>query len=200
MHLALLPSLAETGGDVGLAVGLGILVAAVGVLLALFNLIGRLRQVDERLARLNSLKAIEGDLRSMVEGQGKLDLRRLEHVLIDIRDGQRRVEERTLAVLEAGTQQREAPTSAATEGRPPSPGTKQGGPALADRIVTRLLALGYERVELITPAEELSRLGTHDGDALVEARRHGAMHKGKVAICDGVIADIQLRAAYELFP
>ena len=175
-----------------LPVGLGLLAVAGGCLFVLFHLLARARQLDERLGRLDLLRKLDGSLQRMIETQQDLDLRRLEHVLIDIRDGQKRVEERLLAVLEAKSKGEPWPQ---TEGSP-----KAGGAALADRVVSRLLALGYERIDLLTPAEEVAALTEGDGEILVEARRSGAPHKGKVVVHEGGIADVQVRASYEMFP
>jgi hypothetical protein len=74
--------------------------------------------------------------------------------------------------------------------------------ALADRIVTRLLALGYERVQLVTPFAKIAELleGAGDGEVTVEARRDGAACKGKLLVKRGAIADVQLQSAYSTFP
>jgi hypothetical protein len=71
---------------------------------------------------------------------------------------------------------------------------------LAERVTTRMLALGYERVELLTPLDELERLGTQDGELVVEARKGGSSHKGRVSVRGGAIVDVKLRPTYESFP
>jgi hypothetical protein len=76
----------------------------------------------------------------------------------------------------------------------------QDAGSLADRIVTRLLALGYDRITFVTPPTELA-LGTQgDLDVVVEARRDGAACKGRVLVRHGRIHDIQIQSAYAAFP
>jgi len=72
--------------------------------------------------------------------------------------------------------------------------------ALSDRIVTRLLGLGYERVQLVTPLEKIGEMIAGDGEVSVEARRDGAACKGRIVIRRGVIVDVQLQSAYTTFP
>ena len=74
--------------------------------------------------------------------------------------------------------------------------------SLADRVVTRLLALGYERVQLVTPFAKIAELleGAGDGEVTVEARRDGAACKGKILVKRGAIADVQMQSAYSTFP
>jgi hypothetical protein len=180
----------------------------------------RARRIEERLGLLQSLERIDAALARFSESHAELDLRRLEHVLIDLRDGQRRVEERLLAVVEAahsGALARESHTgafaqgpgeAAGTPGRegvpalpaPPGAAARSTAGALAERAVTRLLALGYERIGIVTPEAELAALSDADGEILVEARRDGAPCKGRVLLRGGRIADVQMQAAYSIFP
>ena len=159
-------------------------------------LVVRLRRLEGRIAQLDRLAEIQASLHKFLEDRDALDVRRLEHVLLDIRDGQKRVEDRMLAVVESG---RGGPhTPGALE--PVAPGSAT---ALADRIVTRLLALGYERVQLVTPLAQIGALvegGGSDGEVTVEARRDGAACKGKILVRRGAIADVQLQSAYSAFP
>jgi hypothetical protein len=72
---------------------------------------------------------------------------------------------------------------------------------LGERITTRLLAMGFERIEVLTPLEQLEHLQAGgEGEVLVEARRAGAHHKGRVLVKDGAICDVKLRDSYEAFP
>jgi hypothetical protein len=151
-----------------------------------------LKTIERRLAELDRLSEIKSAIQPLVDSRGELDLRRLEHVLLDIRDGQRRVEERLLSVLES-SQVRSIHGEALELAAP-------GASSLADRVVTRLLALGYERVQLVTPAEELSKLAEGDGEILVEARRDGAPCKGRVSVRGGRLTDVHIQAAYSAFP
>jgi hypothetical protein len=182
---------AGTASLVTLAAALVVLLAASAV--ALWLLVVRLRRMDSKIAHLERLEGIQGALGKMQEEHGGLDLRRLEHVLIDIREGQKRVEDRMLAVMERSM----------GAGRNPGaiePVTAGSADALADRIVTRLLALGYERVQLVTPSEKIGEMVGGDGEVTVEARREGAACKGRIVVRRGAIVDVQLQSAYPAFP
>lgn len=182
---------AGTAALVTLAAASVVLLAAAAA--ALWLVVARLRRMESKTASLDRLEGIQGALEKMQAERGELDLRRIEHVLIDIRDGQRRVEDRMLAVLER---------SAGARGGAGALETISAGSAeaLADRIVTRLLALGYERVQLVTPSEKIGEMVAGDGEVTVEARREGAACKGKIVIRRGAIVDVQLQSAYTAFP
>ncbi len=167
------------------------MVLLIGALVVAVTMAGRLRQIEEKLQRLERLDTLDAGLTQIVERHGELDLRRLEHVLLDMRDGQKRVEERLLAVVEAANQEHQSFTAIEKEGA-------RG--AVSDRIVNRLLALGFERIELLTQSDDLEALLKTGGDVLVEARREGALHKGRVILKDGAIADVQMRSSYGVFP
>jgi hypothetical protein len=166
----------------------------------------RVQRSERQLSKLDNLEDLRGSMARMTAGEDALEIRRVEHVLIDIRDGQKRLEERLLALVEA--QHRRDSRSAAGAAQPSKGGTGRSngssppltGAALTDRIVDRLLALGCERVEIITPIDELEVVAREGGEALVEARRDGALHKGRVVVRSGAIADVHLRASYEIFP
>ena len=72
--------------------------------------------------------------------------------------------------------------------------------SLSERVMSRLLAMGFERIEVLTSHEDLDAIGEGDGDVLVEARKGGAMHKGRAIVKAGSISDVRLRSAYESFP
>ena len=80
------------------------------------------------------------------------------------------------------------------------PVSSPGPGHVAERVVNRLLALGYERVELIGGAEELAGLAHTDGQVLVEARRDGVPCKGRVTIRSGRIEAVHLQPAFPAFP
>ncbi len=188
-------------GDLGLWIGAALLLGMGALAYFLHVLHVQARRIERDLGKLDSLAKLCTTLDKMVEGQQALELRRLEHVLIDIRDGQRRLEERLLAIVESQNQARAAPHARAGQGERGNGTTPFAvGPALSERIVGRLLALGFERIELVTPIDALEELARHDGEVLVEARRNGALHKGRVALRGGSIADVQMRAGYEIFP
>ena len=177
-----------------------VLVATISVALAAWMIHARVKAFERRLASLERLEELKAALDRIVASHADLDLRRLEHVLIDVRDGQRRLEDRLLAVVEAGRAERaplEGARALVASGGPGSPGAAS---ALADRVVTRLLALGYERVQLVTPLAELALLVGGDGEVRIEARRDGAPCKGRIVLREGTIADVQIQAAYSTFP
>jgi hypothetical protein len=160
-------------------------------------LLARLRALERGLGALALLEDLKRAVGGLAEREDDLDLRRLEHVLIDIRDGQRRLEDALLAVSEGPRSAVEAPE----RGAPGAPGARGSRPVeLADRVVTRLLALGYERVLLVTPHAELAALVDGDGEIVVEARRDGAICKGRVAVRGGRITEVQVQPAYSAFP
>lgn len=150
-----------------------------------------LRRSLEPLARL---EAIERRLTALADGDGTPELRRVEHVLVDIRDGQKRFEERIVRLTESLGQARDGGA------QPLRGGAAAVGTGLAERVVTRLLAMGFERIEVLNTAEEQDRVLAEGGEMLVEARRGGAHHKGRVSIENGAIVDVQLRSAYQAFP
>ncbi len=173
---------------------------ATAAAVAVWILVVRMKRLEAQLARRGSVEDLSAALTKAFEGRDALDLRRVEHVLLDIRDGQKRVEDRLIAVVES----RERAALAGDDGsRALVPALGSGpsaGRALADRIVTRLIALGYERVQLVTPSSELAALESEGGDVVVEARRDGSPCKGKVRVANGIIADVQIQSAYSTFP
>lgn len=174
--------------------GLGILLVSLAILLLLYSLVSRLRRPDEVLERLQHLERIEATLNRIAEQHAELDLRRLEHALLDIRQALRKSDERSAALTDSIRQSRDA---SAEQGGLPVEGSATG---LADRVTNRLLALGFEQIEILTPLEELEAFALVDGEVVVEARRGGALHKGRLSVRDGGIADVHLRASYEVFP
>jgi hypothetical protein len=72
--------------------------------------------------------------------------------------------------------------------------------ALNERVLNRLLALGYERIEIVTPNEALEEFAQGSGDVLVEARRDGVLCKGRVRVRSGRIESVQLQPAFPVFP
>jgi len=164
----------------------------------LWAIVARQRTMEDRLQRLDRLDDIKGHVARIADSGGELDLRRLEHVLIDMRDGQKRLEEKLLSLAEVARKEASrAPESVGTR-EPERPSVA----ALTERIHSRLLAMGYERIELITPFEELSELleGGGDGEVVAEARRAGASCKGRVTLRGGAIANVDLSGSHAMFP
>ena len=182
---------AGTAALVTLAAVSAVLIAAAAA--GVWLLVVRLKRLESKTAGLGRLESIATALDRMQEERGGLDLRRIEHVLIDIRDGQKRVEDRMLGVLERSA-------GAKRGGSALEPVAAGSAEALTDRIVTRLLALGYERVQLVTPSEKIGEMVTGDGEVTVEARREGAACKGRIVVRRGAIVDVQLQSAYTAFP
>jgi hypothetical protein len=202
--LLLLP--AQSAFDAVSSIALSVCAMLLGACAAaVWVLVVRLGKVEKKLASLDRLEEIQKAITKTQEDAGALDLRRIEHALIDIRDGQKRVEDRTLAVLEAAQGGPRIPGALVTTGAAPGSGSPPGstsGSALADRLVTRLLALGYERIQLVTPLAKIAELaeGKTDGEVSVEARRDGAACKGRISVKQGAIADVQIQSAYSVFP
>lgn len=174
-------------------IALALLVAVVASTALLYSQIAR-QAAAQRTGNADAqLAEIAALLKTLANAQTGLDLRRLEHVLIDIRDGQKRVEDRLLATLEA----RSGGAASRTALEPVGSAVAT---ALPERIVTRLLALGYERIQFVTPLADVQKLSAMDGEVLVEARRDGAACKGRVILRGGTIADLQIQSAYSIFP
>ena len=146
------------------------------------------------LEPVHRLEAIEQHLASLAGGEGSPELRRLEHVLVDMRDGQKRFEERIVSLTES------LGRAANVGDSQPLLGSYSHSAGLGERVVTRLLAMGFERIQVLSSAEEQAKLLEDGGSLVVEARRGSALHKGRVQIEDGAIVDVQLRSAFETFP
>ncbi len=184
------PTAASSVGDAlpGVAIGLAILVCVAAGVWLLTQLLARLKEVQGALGSLERLDSIDTQVRALTDQQKGLDLARLEHVLIDLRDAQKRLEERLVGAVEAQGR------AASSESEPPRRAS------LSERVMSRLLAMGFERIEVLTSHEDLDAIGEGDGDVLVEARKGGAMHKGRAIVKAGSISDVRLRSAYESFP
>lgn len=170
-----------------LLLGLGLLA---GILIAIVVLLVRLSVLEKRLGSLDTLGAIDAKLKAMSGSQANLELRRLEHLLVDIRDGQKRADQRLAQALE--NREREPASESDVQAAGPS--------RLAERIINRLLSQGYERIEILTPAKEFEQMVNGDGEVRVEARRGGAAYKGRVKVQAGSILEVHLRAPFAIFP
>ena len=187
-----------------------LLLLGVGACVAcLWILVQRSRPLETLGERLDALEELRRSLARLVEQRADLDLRRIEHVLIELRDAQRRLED----VLLRAAQSARAPSDPAA----PAGGGPAGGSALAERVVNRLLAMGYERVQIVTSSEELERLAAGpraagngsapndgpprgSGEIAVEARRGGVLCKGRVQVRAGALLEVELLPAYSAFP
>jgi hypothetical protein len=110
--------------------------------------------------------------------------------LIDMRDGLKRLEERVLAA-----QSPAIATPVTSDLLIPAPPLN-----LSERITNRLLAHGFGEVQILIDDEELNRLHQQDGEVVVEARRAGVLHKGRVPIRNGRIDRVEMNPAYSVFP
>lgn len=168
-----------------------LLVAGV-VAAGVWTLVLRLTDLRRESERLRSLADIQAALERLVADRDDLDLRRIEHVLIDVRDGSRRLEDALLRFVEVAR--------GAGNGAVGSELVPARPDVLAERVTNRLLALGYERVQIVTRAEKLLELGAKDGEVLVEARRSGVLHKGRVLVRGGQLSEVEMNPAYSIFP
>lgn len=192
--------LAQTSG-VALGVDVVTLVlVAVGVVFV-FRLLGQLRGVEAAVdEQTRTLATIAARLEKSAAERSDIDLRRTEHVLIDIRDGLKGLED---AVIEAASRT----TVVEREIVPAAPAAGSDEDAKADaadvvveRLHNRLGALGYERVHLLGEREiyELAALGR--AEIPVEARRDGVVHKGRCIVEKGRVLDVRMDPPYRLFP
>ena len=133
----------ETGANGGLPAWLPetVLWLLVGTFVALlligagvWVLVERLKALREEARSLATLAALEKQVARLIEARDALDLRRIEHLLVDLRDAQQRIEQ----VLQRTEEGRARGSDGATL-LPAAP------LSLAERVVNRLLALGFER-------------------------------------------------------
>jgi hypothetical protein len=165
------------------------MVALIVIIWQLWRMNAVLAEQADQLDALQGLEEMAESLEVMAERSDELGRRRLEHVLIDIRDGQKRFEERWLVQME-----KQGAVSGAM------PGIDSSATSLSERITNRLLTMGFERIDVLTPIEEVEAMADGDGEVRVEARRAGVAHKGHVLLREGSIADVRLRDGYDAFP
>lgn len=187
--------------------GAALLLAACAVAVGVFLVLRRLGELERLGGRLDALEQIRSAVARFVDQRADLDLRRIEHALLELRDGQKRLEGLLVATLER--------SRAAGLGAAPA---AVGSSGVADRVIDRLLVLGYERIQLVTPLEELeprrreggegrdegAGLGLPEDDdlveVLVEAHRNGVLCKGRARLARGVLVDVDMKPAYTAFP
>jgi len=168
--------------------GAALLLAVCAGVVGIWQLVRRTHDLERAASRLDAVDDIKVAVQRLASERSDLDLRRIEHALLEIRDGQRRLEDRLLQVLEAA-----------------GSGSAAGGPTttaagLSDRVTNRLLVQGYERVQVVTPLAELPAGEGAEGDVLVEAHRNGVLYKGRVQVRGGVLLEVELKPAYSAFP
>lgn len=166
-----------------------VVLTTAGAAFGVWNLVARVRELGQLSTRFEALDEIRSGLQALVRDRGDLDLRRLEHVLIEIRDGQRRLEDAILRATQTPVSPAAAETGAATS-------------EATQRVIARLVANGYERVQIVPSAAEIEALFAAGGmqEVLVEARRNGVLCKGRVLVRDGAVTDVELSPAYSMFP
>lgn len=167
------------------------LLVAVAGLVGVWAIVARLDKLGALEKRLDALDDLRAGLNSLLKERGDLDLRRIEHVLIEMRDGQRRLEDSILRATQAAL--RPPPSAAAAPLASDDP---------AQRIIARVVAQGFERVQLVPSSAEIERLLAAEGpqEVLLEARRAGVLCKGRVLLRDGVVIGVELSPAYTMFP
>jgi len=160
-------------------------------------LVASVRRLEKRLGSLDRLQGLEAALQKLAEREAAIDLRRTEHTLLDVRDQLKRLEDRLLAVTESRARE-----SAARPGGDLAlaPTADSATSLVTDRILTRLLALGYERIQIVTTPDDLAQLAAGEGIAIVEARRDGALCKGRVRVARGLVGAVEVQPAYSAFP
>jgi len=176
--------------------------ALVGAVLALllWRLLVVLQRVDARVARLEDeahrfARAAAG-ANTQGPAQKGHELARVEGLLEDLRDVQRRLDDRLSALAERASAPAPVVASTAAALGVGLQAVVSEPAQLVERALNRLLALGYEQVEVVTPRDAVDP----DGSILVEARRSGAIYKGAVRLSGGAVADVALRPSHELFP
>lgn len=169
-----------------------LLCCAVAIAIAVWQLVARAREAEKQLARLEELAALRAEVERLARQGPELDLRRIEHVLLDLRDLTRRTEERMLALLESSRARGPESTLPVAAAQSPA--------ELSERVLARLVTLGYERARLVTPLAELAPLLAGEGSLRVEARRDGVACKGHVRVRAGTLLDVEMQAAYSTFP
>jgi len=171
--------------------GAALLLAVCAGVVGVWQLVRRTHDLERAARRLDALDELKSGLQRLTADREDLDLRRIEHALLEIRDGQKRLEDRLMRVVESGVGPAATAVVASSEATPAG---------LVERITTRLLAQGFERVQVITPREELPAGDEADGVVVVEAYRDGVLYKGRVEVRAGALLDVDMKPAYSAFP
>ncbi len=164
------------------------LFAAVGVGL-LYYLYRRSESLEDRLKDLEGLGRLESSLDSLKEGMDAVDLERLEHLVEDLRDTNRRIGRQLLELTERTVSE-----------EPPQETSRPVGAMLGERITNRLIVLGCERIELLVGAGDLEHIAAEGGEVGFEARRDGALAKGRVEVADGRLTNVDISTSHQMFP
>jgi hypothetical protein len=184
------PLLLAAGDGSFWAVSILVVVAVFGIVV-LLRILARLASMEASVGASNVLlENLAARLKKLEAERADIDLRRTEHVLIDIRDGLKGLED---AVIEAASRPTVAPDAPA---EPPP----DAADIVGERLHNRLAALGYDRVQLLGEHDlyEMAALGR--AEIPVEARRNGVVHKGRCIVEKGRVLDVRMDPPYRLFP
>jgi len=183
--LTALIDISEAGHWVLLSIAI---LAAAGVVI-LFTLAKRLREISERLEQLDRLEGLERSLSGLKEVGEAVDLERLEHLVEDLRDTNRRIGRQLVDLTEQSVTEQDLQET-----------SRPVGPLLGERITNRLIVLGCERIELLVGAGDLEHIAAEGGEVAFEARRDGAMAKGRVEVADGRLVNVDISTSHQMFP
>jgi hypothetical protein len=191
------PLLLAAGDGSFWAVSILVVVAVFGIVV-LLRILARLASMEASVGASNVLlENLAARLKKLEAERADIDLRRTEHVLIDIRDGLKGLED---AVIEAASRptvvEREIVTAPDAPAEPPP----DAADIVGERLHNRLAALGYDRVQLLGEHDlyEMAALGR--AEIPVEARRNGVVHKGRCIVEKGRVLDVRMDPPYRLFP
>ena len=118
--------------------------------------------------------------------------------MIDQREALTRLEDALLTTVEQSIAQRASEARSISPSREQAP--KERADELSERIVNRLLAMGYERVHLAVQKGELESLDLSQGEIPIEAQKLGVLYKGRIVLTEGRITDVDLEPPYAMFP
>lgn len=95
-------------------------------------------------------------------------------------------------------------SSASSGGDVSQEGARRSDPnspeAISGRVTSYLAREGYQDIRVVTPPEEIDAAFVHSGQLIVEARRDGVIHKGRVSLQNGSPAAVDLRPSHSIFP
>lgn len=158
----------------------------------------RLARFEEHMQKLAGIRTLDERLRVLAESFDKLRTDRLEQLL-------ERLHEDLVDLREATTDVRQAvyeipqPTivQTAVEGAAPAPQETVGERLLA-LVETRLLQLGYGKIQVLTDLSEVR--ADREVEVAVECERAGMACKGRVVVRNGTVRDVLLQNVATMFP
>lgn len=68
------------------------------------------------------------------------------------------------------------------------------------RVVRHLESEGFHSIRIVTSTDEMDAVFMHSGQLIVEARRDGVVHKGRVSLQNGYPAAVALQPSHSIFP